>query len=69
MVSANSDVLNYFWLPKNCYNTCVSGANANTIEEYHSDPRQNSNEVQHHILPIRNISRSPENMLLDFGML
>lgn len=31
MVSANSDVLNYFWLPKNCYNTCVSGANANTM--------------------------------------
>lgn len=45
MVKSNADVLNYFWLPKNYYNTCVSGANANTIGKYNSNPHvENSQE-------------------------
>ena len=58
MVSANSDVLNYFWLPKNCYNTCVSGANANTIEEYHSDPHTRSSQEYFYDITLPKLRRS-----------
>lgn len=58
MVSANSDVLNYFWLPKNCYNTCVSGANANTIEEYHSDPHIRSSQEYFYDITLPKLKRS-----------
>lgn len=58
MVSANSDVLNYFWLPKNCYNTCVSGANANTIEEYHSDPHTRSSQEYFYDITLPKLKRS-----------
>lgn len=52
-MSKNNKILNCFWLPSNCYNICVSGANENTIKS-RSHNYQNSNEdkyFQKHILP------------------
>lgn len=82
MVSANSDVLNYFGYRRIVITHVYLGQMPTRLKNiiqihipevvkniFMISPCQNSDEVQHHILSIRNISRSPENMLLDFGML
>jgi len=61
MSKASTDVLGCFWLPPNYFNTCISGANQNTIKAYSKSERNlDANKYfQECILPLLRSQAEP----------
>jgi hypothetical protein len=56
MIETNVEVMNYFWLPKAYVNTCVSGADQNTVKRRSGEmSRTKDGYFENYVLPtIRN---------------